>query len=176
MVEKTWDQKFQEFLDSSELTQAQLEYLDLADAKVSNKDLAHNLRINTYRLSLTGKVLWTSERKNRELILQVIEEQKDQKKQLEELQHLSKVVRNQRSDLKRTLEKLDVLSEELQALRKDYLKRRPLNKEDVEDLVVRISEQPKFIEKQTEALTEELTKEVQHLKGIIHDFERKLMG
>nr|ULR16444.1 ORFI [Banana streak CA virus] len=176
MVEKTWDQKFQEFLNSSELTQAQLEYLDLADEKVSNKDLAHNLRINTYRLSLTGKVLWTSERKNRELILQVIEEQKDQRKQLEELQHLSRIVRNQRSDLKRALEKLDVLSEELQALRKDYLKRRPLNKEDVENLVVRISEQPRLIEKQTEALTEELTKEVQHLKKIIHTFEQKLMG
>nr|AFH88827.1 ORFI [Banana streak OL virus] len=176
MVEKTWDQKFQEFLNSSELTQAQLEYLDLAtEAKVSNKDLAHNLHINTYRLSLTGKVLWTSGRKNRDLLVQIIGEQEAQKKDLLELQNLSKIVRSQRNDLKKAHEKLDVLSDELKALRKDYLKRRPLSKEDVEELVLRISEQPKFIEKQTEALTEELTKEVQNLKKIIHDFERKLM-
>nr|AMW92449.1 hypothetical protein [Banana streak virus] len=177
MVEITWDKKFQEFLESSELTQAQLEYLDLAtEAKVTNKDLAHNLRINTYRQSLTGKVLWASQRKNRDLLLQVVKEQEAQKQELLELQNLSKIIRSQRSDLKRAHEKLDVLSEELKAPRSDYLKRRPLSKEDVEELVVRISEQPKFIEKQTEALTEELTKEVQNLRRIIHDFERKLMG
>ncbi|ACZ02406.1 hypothetical protein [Sugarcane bacilliform Guadeloupe A virus] len=177
MVENTWDQKFEEFLNSSELTQAQLEYLDLAsEAKVSNKDLAHNLRITTYRLSLTGKVLWASQRKNRDLLLQIRQEQESQKRELQELQNLSKIVRSQRSDLKRAHERLDIISEELQALKKECLKRRPLNKEDVEELVVRISEQPKFIEKQTEALTEELTKEVQNLQRIIHTFEQKLMG
>lgn len=85
-------------------------------------------------------------------------------------------MRSQRSDLKDALKKQDVLAKELQALREDYLRRRPLSKEDVEELVVRISEQPKFIEKQTEALTEELTKEVQTLKVIIHSFEQRLLG
>lgn len=100
----------------------------------------------------------------------------EQRLQLQEIQRLSRIVRSQRADLKETLQKQDDLAKELQALRKDYLERRPLSKEDVEELVIRISEQPKFIEKQTEALTEELTKEVKALKLIIHNFEQRLLG
>lgn len=144
--------------------------------KVSNKDLAHNLSINTYRCDLGLKVAIGSLAKNRELILQNHKLLKDQKIQFEELQRLSKVVRLQRTDLKKSLEQLDVLTNELRALRTNYLGQKPLTKTDVETLVLRISEQPKFIEKQTEALTEELTKEVKTLKEIINSFEKKILS
>lgn len=176
MVEQAWDQKFQEFLNSTECTQASLEYLDLADAKVSNRDLAHNLRINAYRQSLTGKVLWASGRKNRDLILQVISEQKAQKEQISEIENLSRVVRSQRSDLKRANQKIEGLESEIKALRQEYLNRRPLSKQDVEELVLKISEQPKFIEQQTEALTVELSAKVDKIEALIHKLERVVTG
>nr|WET17317.1 hypothetical protein [Banana streak Musa itinerans virus] len=176
-MDSYWDLEFEKYKNSHSKSVSDLSYLDLATAeKVSNKDLAFNLHINTYRSDLGFKVAIHSLSKNRELLIQNRKLLEEQKQQLSEINNLSKVVRLQRADLKETLRKQDVLAKELQALRKDYLERRPLSKEDVEELVVRISEQPKFIEKQTEALTEELTKEVQALKVIIHNFEQKLLG
>nr|AHM92958.1 hypothetical protein [Banana streak VN virus] len=176
-MDSYWDLEFEKYKNSHSKSVSDLSYLDLASAdKVSNKDLAFNLHINTYRSDLGFKVAIHSLSKNRELLIQNRKLLEEQKQQLSEINNLSKVVRLQRADLKETLRRQDVLAKELQALRKDYLERRPLSKEDVEELVVRISEQPKFIEKQTEALTEELTKEVQALKLIIHNFEQKLLG
>ncbi|AAY99425.1 ORFI [Banana streak virus Acuminata Yunnan] len=176
-MESYWDLEFEKYKNSHSKAISDLSYLDLATAeKVSNKDLAFNLHINTYRSDLGFKVAIHSLSKNRELLIQNRKLLEEQKQQLSEINNLSKVVRLQRADLKETLKRQDVLAKELQALRKDYLERRPLSKEDVEELVVRISEQPKFIEKQTEALTIELTKEVNTLKSIIKDFEQRLLG
>nr|UYO08697.1 gp1 [Banana streak IM virus] len=176
-LDSYWDQEFEKYKNSHAKSISDLAYLNLETAdKVSNKDLAFNLHINTYRSDLGFKVAIHSLSKNRELLIQNRKLLEKQELQLQEVHKLSKVIRSQRSDLKDILERQDVLTKELQALRKDYLRRKPLSKEDVEELVVRISEQPKFIEKQTEALTEELTKEVQTLKVIIHNFEQRLLG
>ncbi|RWW51745.1 hypothetical protein BHE74_00041886, partial [Ensete ventricosum] len=72
-------------------------------------------------------------------------------------------------DLKAAHGKLDVLTKELSALKRDYLKQRPLNKADVEQLVIQITEQPKFIEKQTEA-------SLQNSQGIIMATRPRISG
>ncbi|AAU95073.1 unknown [Banana streak VN virus] len=144
-MDSYWDLEFEKYKNSHSKSVSDLSYLDLASAdKVSNKDLAFNLHINTYRSDLGFKVAIHSLSKNRELLIQNRKLLEEQKQQLSEINNLSKVVRLQRADLKETLRRQDVLAKELQALRKDYLERRPLSKEDVEELVVRISEQPKI--------------------------------
>lgn len=85
-------------------------------------------------------------------------------------------MKTQREDLKDILKRQSDLEREISNLRKDYLGRKPLSKEDVEELVLKISEQPKFIEKQTEALTEELSRKVDKVEGLIHRLEKVLTG
>lgn len=95
---------------------------------------------------------------------------------MQEIHRLSQIVKTQREDLKDILKRQSDLEREISNLRKDYLGRKPLSKEDVEKLVLKISEQPKFIEKQTEALTEELSRKVDKVEGLIHRLEKVLTG
>lgn len=144
--------------------------------KVSNKDLAHNLHVNTYRSDLGFKVVIASLTKERKLNLQNKEELEKLHKKLELFGDLDKIVRSQRTELKRANQSLEDLNRELQALRSDYLSRRPLSKKDVEELVLRISEQPKLVEQQTEALTRELSEKVDKVEALIHRLEKVIIG
>ncbi|AEC49875.1 hypothetical protein [Banana streak UA virus] len=149
-----------------------LDYLNIDST--SKSDFAHNLRVASYRIDLGNKALFALCKQNCFHSLDIRKDLEKQDLKLGELERLSKVVRSQRTDLKAAHEKLDVLKEELAALRKDYLKRRPLNKEDVEQLVLQITEQPKFIEKQTEALLEDVSKLVISVKREVSQVQEML--
>lgn len=151
-----------------------LDYLNIDSS--SKSDFAHNLRIVSYRVDLGNKAIFALSKQSCIHILDVKEELKTQATKLGEIEQLSKVVRSQRANLKSLIAKQEVLEKELQGLRQDYLGRRPLTKTDVEELVLRISEQPKFIEKQTENLTVELTKKVDKVEGLIHRLEKIITG
>lgn len=151
-----------------------LDYLNIDST--SKVDFAHNLRVASYRVDLGNKVIFALCKQNCIHTLDVKKQLEEQADKLTELDRLSKVVRSQRADLKAVLQKQEKLEEELQQLRQDYLGRRPLSKKDVEELVLRISEQPKFIEKQTEALTVELSSKVDKIEGLIHKLEKTLTG
>ncbi|AAR86690.1 ORF1 [Banana streak GF virus] len=151
-----------------------LDYLNLESS--SRADLAHNLRITAYRVDLGNKALFALSKQNCLHTLDLRTKLQEQELQLQEIGKLSKIVRQQRNDLKLLLSKQDHLQEEILQLRQDYLKRRPLSKEDVEELVIKISEQPKFIEKQTEALTEELAKKVDKVEEPIHHLRKTILG
>ncbi|RZS25594.1 hypothetical protein BHM03_00058817, partial [Ensete ventricosum] len=134
-----------------------LDYLNLDTTAKS--DFAHNLRVTAHRVDLGNKVLLALCKQNCIHCLDIKRELKRlEEDKFSEFEKLAKIIRLQRTDLKAAHGKLDVLTEELTALRKDYLKQRPLNKADVEQLVIQITEQPKFIEKQTEALLEDVSK------------------
>ncbi|KAG6512726.1 hypothetical protein ZIOFF_030855 [Zingiber officinale] len=100
----------------------------------------------------------------------------EQGSQLEEISRLSKIVSQQREDLLQLLKQQNQLKEEILQLRQDYLKRRPLSKKDVEELVIKLSEQPKHIEKQTETLTEELSKKVDKVEELINHLKQVIVG
>lgn len=134
------------------------------------------MHINTYRSDLGFKVVISSISKERKINLQIKEEIENLHKKLELFGDLDKIVRSQRTELKQANQRLENLSRELQALRTDYLSRRPLSKKDVEELVLRISEQPKFIEQQTEALTRELSEKVDKVEALIHRLEKVIIG
>lgn len=151
-----------------------LDYLNIDST--SKLDFAHNLRIVSYRVDLGNKAIFALSKQNCIHILDVKEELKAQAVKLGEIEQLSKVVRSQRANLKSLISKQESLEKELQGLRQDYLGRRPLTKTDVEELVLRISEQPKFIEKQTENLTVELSKKVDKVEGLIHRLEKIITG
>nr|AHM92955.1 hypothetical protein [Banana streak MY virus] len=172
-----WDKTFENYKNSHTKSIADLEYLNLAGIeKVSNKDLAHNLHVNTYRSDLGFKVVISSLTKERKLNLQNKEELEKLHKKLELFGDLDKIVRSQRTELKKANQSLEDLNRELQALRSDYLSRRPLSKKDVEELVLRISEQPKLVEQQTEALTRELSEKVDKVEALIHRLEKVIIG
>lgn len=163
-TEAEWEQKFLSWKNSHTFSESNQELI--TGSKIRNTDLNHNLRITCYRSDLGYKVLLTSQEKaraHRSELFSLLREHnlthnKNLKEVAKEVQEAARISRAQRSEIRNLKTQLDVISEELTALRRDYLERRPLNKKDVEQLVLQITEQPKFIEKQTEALLEEVSK------------------
>ncbi|AEC49882.1 hypothetical protein BaSUMV_gp1 [Banana streak UM virus] len=178
--EQEWEQKFAAWKDSH--TGLEAEKSLITGSKIKNSDLNHNIRITCYRSDLGYKVLLTSQEKARahrsELFSLLREHNLAHNKNLKEVaakaEEALKISRAQRSEIKNLKAKLDVISDELQALRKDYLERRPLNKKDVEQLVLQITEQPKFIEKQTEALLEDVSKLVVSVRQEVNTVQHML--
>ncbi|KAJ8476365.1 hypothetical protein OPV22_020092 [Ensete ventricosum] len=125
------------------------------------------------RSDLGNKVILTSLHKakehRKELYTELRQEASVQRTLLSEVadkaKEANKIAKAQRREIQDLKEQLDVCSKELQALRKDYLARKPLNKTDVEQLVLKISEQPKFIERQTELLLEDTRSLVNNIKA-----------
>lgn len=133
-----------------------LDYLNLES--LSKEDFSHNLKVTAYRIDLGNKALFALGKQSCLHILELRTKLQEQEQQLQEVPKLAEIVKQQRADLKELLSKQDLLKEEVLRLKQDYLGKRPLSKKDVEELIVKISEQPKLIEKQTEALTQELSK------------------
>nr|AFO11493.1 hypothetical protein [Sugarcane bacilliform virus] len=137
--------------------------------KISNLDLNHNIRTTCYRVDLGYKVLLTSQQKAQDHRVQLFSdirkhtvEHNKQLKLIEDKAEKSLIIqKEQRARLKQIEDGLSTLSREIHNLRVEYLKRRPLSKEDVAELVLTISEQPKLIEKQTELLLEQVKKLVE---------------
>ncbi|CAA37108.1 unnamed protein product [Commelina yellow mottle virus] len=144
------------------------------EVKINLRDLAHNIHIIAHRVALGFKVIYLY---LVDIIFPLLKNiQKSQKESSENLQSVLKIVKEQRRSLKQIEDQLSKVQSELAKLREDYLSRRPLSKQDVEELVVRISEQPKFIEKQTEALTEELKLKVEEVAKLIHSFKGMVLN
>lgn len=178
-----WANKFQEWKNRSQFANAEKSVLTFSDSdKITNRDLAHNIAIFGYRSDLGNKVLLESAEKARahrsELFTLLSKHNLAHQKQLKEAkekhEEALKISRAQRSEIKTLKHQLDVVSDELRALRKDYLERRPLNKADVEQLVLQITEQPKFIEKQTEALLEDVSKLVITVQSEVKEVQNML--
>ncbi|AEC49876.1 hypothetical protein BaSUIV_gp1 [Banana streak UI virus] len=178
--ESEWEQKFLAWKNSH--TGIEADQSLITSSKPSNSDLNHNIRITCYRSDLGYKVLLTSQEKakaHRSELFSLTREhnlahQRSLKKIGEKAEEALKISRAQRSEIQGLKAQLDVISEELKALRRDYLERRPLNKKDVEQLVLQIIEQPKFIEKQTEALLEEVSKLVISVKKEVGQVQHML--
>nr|AEV42074.1 hypothetical protein [Pineapple bacilliform CO virus] len=160
MSPRYWEQKLESEYKRNSHSQEVLD-LDYLLEKVSHGDLAHNLHV-CYRSDLANKALVGQSQKREALQMRL--KQQNERKLDSVLENLEKALKEQRAelaDLKAS--SLDATSDEIRKLRQDWSKRRPLSKEDVEELVILISEQPKEIEKQSEALTEELTSKVTRL-------------
>ncbi|ANN87817.1 ORF1 [Canna yellow mottle associated virus] len=166
-----WDSKFSEFKEHSALISANLEYLDLASqAKVTVKDLSHNFQIFCYRQDLGHKVLLAATHKSCKEVTEALQE--DNEKLQKDLKANKAAVLLQQQTIQKLVESCDNLHKEITKLKKIP---KPLSKEDVEELVVKISEQPKFIERQTEALIEELSSKVNKIEALIHRLEKVLL-
>jgi len=149
-----WEKELENLKNSHSLEVPRLDYLDLATSeKVTQKDIAYNLRILAYREDLGNKVCLSAINTCQELTVQEL--RKDNQKLQADLRNCKREVTRLSAIQESTLQ-------EVQQLRK----RRPLSKEDVEELVIKISEQPKFIEQQTEALTE-LSQKVDKIEKLI---------
>nr|WIA47476.1 P1 [Andraeanum bacilliform virus] len=142
-----WEQSVEDWYNTSRTSG--LEYLDLAeDPKPNHKQLAHNLAVIFDKISLGNRI----HIKNQKIIQE----------------HL--ILYNQKlSQLESTIDKLQ---ENIKRLEKE----KPLTKRDIEDLLFKISEQPKFIEKQTKSLLEEVTKKVDKLEHLVKEVERNILG
>lgn len=170
-----WEETFKNLRSSHSKDIAELDYLDLASQpKVTNKDLSYNLRILQYRVDLGQKVIFTAIRQSQELTLQDIKG--DQKKIQQSIQACKNVVIKQQQQIEDLSKGQAVIHQEVLRLKEALRNQKPLTKKDVEELVVTISQQPKFIEKQTEALTEHLAQEVAEVQKLIKRLEKVLMG
>ncbi|AEC49879.1 hypothetical protein [Banana streak UL virus] len=178
--ETEWEQKFLVWKNSH--TGIEADQALIQGSKIKNHELNHNIRVTCYRSDLGYKVLLTSQEKakaHRSELFSLLREHniahnRHLKEVEKEAKEAVKISRSQRSEIKNLKLQLDVISEELQALRRDYLERRPLNKGDVEQLVLQITEQPKFIEKQTEALLEDVSKLVVSVKREVNQVQQML--
>nr|WCR39428.1 ORF1 [Pineapple bacilliform ER virus] len=175
MSQKYWEQKFEEYRNSHTREIADLAYLNLEGAeKVTHKDLAHNLRINTYRQDLANKILTGLSHKHTADIIREVHE--DNRKLQNSLRACERVLKEQQAELTTIRSTVPALREELRKIQQSWAEHRPLSKDDVESLVLRISEQPKFIEQQTEALIRELTSKVSRVERLIHQLEERILG
>nr|WCR39425.1 ORF1 [Pineapple bacilliform CO virus] len=175
MSQRYWEHKFEEYRNSHTQEVANLSYLNLEGAeKVTHKDLAHNLRINTYRQDLASKVLTGLSHKHTADIIREVHE--DNRKLQNSLKACEKALKEQQAELTAIKSTVPVLREELRKIQQSWAEHRPLSKDDVEKLVLRISEQPKFIEQQTEALIKELTGKVNRVENLIRQLEERILG
>jgi hypothetical protein len=165
--EAEWETQFNTWKNSHTFENSNQELI--LGPKISSLDLNHNIRTTCYRVDLGYKVLLTSQQKAQahrvELYTAAKNHNVEHSKQLklvgDKAEQSLIIQKEQRSRLKRIEDGLSTLSREVYNLRVEYLKRRPLSKEDVAELVLTISEQPKFIEKQTELLLEQVKKLVE---------------
>ncbi|AAA47452.1 ORF1 [Sugarcane bacilliform MO virus] len=165
--EAEWETQFTAWKNSHIFENANQELI--LGTKISNSDLNHNLRTTCYRVDLGYKVLLTSQQKafehRKELFSEGRKHLADQSRKLQLVADKAEqsliIQKEQRARLKKVEDGLSTLSREIHDLRVEYLKRRPLSKEDVAELVLTISEQPKLIEKQTELLLEQVKKLVE---------------
>nr|WCR39422.1 ORF1 [Pineapple bacilliform CO virus] len=175
MSQRYWEQKLEEYRNSHTQEVADLAYLNLEGAeKVTHKDLAHNLRINTYRQDLANKILVGLSHKHAADIIREIHE--DNRKLQNNLKACEKALKEQQAELTAIKSSVPALREELRKIQQSWSEHRPLSKDDVEKLVLRISEQPKFIEQQTESLIRELTSKVSRVEHLIHQLEGRILG
>jgi hypothetical protein len=161
-TESEWENQFSAWKNSHTFENANQELI--SGSKINLADLNHNLRTTCYRVDLGYKVLLTSQEKARDHRSELFaltrkhnsEHNRNLKSVADKAEEALVISREQRARLKRIEAGLSTLSKEILLLREEYLKRRPLSKEDVAELVLTISEQPKFIEKQTELLLEQV--------------------
>ncbi|RZS24640.1 hypothetical protein BHM03_00057724, partial [Ensete ventricosum] len=142
--------------------------------KVTNKDLAWNIQIFGYRSDLAGKVNLAATHVAKEKIIKELRE--DNIKLQNSVRACKSAINAQKAEIQGLKEAQDTTKKEVLELKEALLQRRPLSKKDVEELVLRISEQPKFIEQQTEALTVELSQKVDKIEKLIHRLEKTLVG
>nr|AOV63233.1 hypothetical protein [Sugarcane bacilliform virus] len=160
--ETEWEQQFLIWRNSHTFENANQELI--SGQKITNLDLNHNIRTRCYRSDLGYKVLLTSQEKakaHREELFAVtrkqhLEHNKNLKLVVDKVGEALIIQREQRARLKKLEAGLSNLSREILDLREEYLKRRPLSKQDVAELVLTISKQPKFIVQQTELLLEQV--------------------
>ncbi|CAC44905.1 hypothetical protein [Sugarcane bacilliform IM virus] len=165
--EAEWETQFNTWKNSHTFENANQELI--LGTKISNLDLNHNIRTTCFRVDLGYKVLLTSQQKAQDhrtelfsaIRKHTVEHSKQLKLVAEKAEQSLIIQKEQRARLKRIEDALSTFSREIHNLRVEYLKRRPLSKEDVAELVLAISEQPKFIEKQTELLLEQVKKLVE---------------
>nr|AJW68046.1 ORF1 [Sugarcane bacilliform virus] len=169
-TETEWEQQFLAWRNSHTFDSANQELI--VGHKIKNSDLNHNIRVTCYRSDLGYKVLLTSQEKAKahreKLFADNRKQQLEHKRCLKEVASRAEqaliIQQEQRSRLKKLEAGLADLSREILKLREEYLKRRPLSRQGVAELVLAISEQPKFIEQQTEQLLEQ----VKLLVGAVH--------
>nr|AVT44081.1 hypothetical protein [Canna yellow mottle virus] len=172
MSKSFWEQKLLDYKNSHTLEVANLEYLDLAGQEnIKNRDLAHNLHILCYRNDLGNKVTLAAIHKCSEDVIKEL--RLDNAKLQKDLRANKAAVLSQQQTIQELIGGYNNLQKEIVQLKKIP---KPLSKEDVEGLVIKISEQPKFIEKQTEALIEELSSKVNKIEALIHRLERVLLA
>ncbi|ACF60611.1 ORF1 [Cycad leaf necrosis virus] len=175
MSKSFWEAKFDEYKNSHSLRISDLTYLDLASLeKVLVRDLGHNLQILCHRSDLGNKVCLAATHVSCEKVINTLVDH-NQKLQ-KDLKSLRSVVSQQQSSLESVQKSQVELGSELKGLRAVVLQNRPLTSGDIEELVLKISQQPKAIEQQTENLTVELTQKVQQIEHLIHRLEKTILG
>ncbi|AXP07688.1 ORF1 protein [Enset leaf streak virus] len=175
MTQTFWEKELENWKNSHNLDKARLDYLDLAEKdKVTNKDLAWNIQIFGYRSDLAGKVNLAATHVAEGKIIKEL--RKDNIKLQNSVRACKNAIDTQKFEIQSLREAQDTIRKEVSELKEALFQRRPLSKRDVEELVLRISEQPKFIEQQTEALTIELSQKVDKIEKLIHRLEKTLVG
>lgn len=175
MTQSFWEKELEGWVNSDGLRQARLEFLDLANQeKVSHKDLAWNIQVFGFRSDLAGKVNLAATHVAKEQVIKELRE--DNIKLQNSVRACKSAINAQKAEIQKLKESQDIIQQEVLGLKEALIQRRPLSKKDVEELVLRISEQPKFIEQQTEALTVELSSKVDRVEKLIHKLEKTLIG
>ncbi|KAJ8458737.1 hypothetical protein OPV22_031663 [Ensete ventricosum] len=150
MTQTFWEKELESWKNSHSLDKSRLDYLDLAEKdKVTNKDLAWNIQIFGYRSDLAGKVNLAATHVAKEKIIKELRE--DNIKLQNSVRACKSAINAQKSEIQSLKEAQNTVKKEVSELKEALFQRRPLSKKDVEELVLKISEQPKFIEQQTEA-------------------------
>lgn len=167
-----WQKQLEEFKDAQDTETSRLAYLDLSSTpKPKLSDLAHNLRILSFRTALGDKVNLAATHVAQKQVLATAQEQHEEvKRQLKalkkDLQQHSQVAASQQQEI---LKQVSQIKARLGGIH-------PLTKEDVRDLVLQLIEQPKAIERQTEELTLQLSSKVDRVEKLIRELEDKLTG
>ncbi|QED42784.1 ORF1 [Agave badnavirus A] len=167
-----WLKQFEDLKDSLEAEVGDLAYLDLSNIpKPKISDLAHNLRILSFRSALGDKVNLTATHVAQKQLLEALA---DQDKELQgQLTALKKALKQHGLVLRHLQE---TLPQQITSLKAQLSKIHPLTKEDVRELVLQLIEQPKAIERQTEELTQQLSSKVDRVERLIRELENKLIG
>ncbi|AAO21218.1 putative protein [Badnavirus maculakalanchoes] len=138
--------------------------------------IQQNLRVVAYRTDISAKVSVVWQERHSKRLQELKDLTRSQKVNTDLIPEILRIQQLQRSKLLDLQQNLKALGSEVEELKKHILTLRPLTKNDIDKLVATLLSQPKEIERQTEALTIELTKEVHNLKKIILEFEGRLMG